>query len=231
MGYQRPCGDVYIPSSWQDHKDRNPPSSEPGTDYAVPAGTPVHAAEAGRVIDRKTSNSYATGRYVAVELDDGRTVRYLHLQSISVDVGARVARGDVLAASGASGNGSDWYYGAHVHTTLWPGGYWEAPTVDFERYVSDEPAPEPPDDDEEDDMSMKGAVYERASDGASVYLLFNEVSGEWSEHTGVPGSYNNAIAAAWQTGSWPTITESHAKVLKNALNTVQPKTPAPTSST
>ena len=37
--YQRPCGNVRISSSWQDHRNRTPPSGEPGTDYAVGVGT------------------------------------------------------------------------------------------------------------------------------------------------------------------------------------------------
>jgi murein DD-endopeptidase MepM/ murein hydrolase activator NlpD len=138
MGYMRPCGEADIPSSWADHKNRNPPSSEPGTDYAVPTGTPVQAAGTGTVVDVKPSNSYATGRYITVALDDGRTVRYLHLDHVAVDIGDVVYRGDVLGASGGSGNGSNAYYGPHVHVTLWPGAPWDAPTIDFEAHAGNE---------------------------------------------------------------------------------------------
>ena len=65
---------------------------------------------------------------------------------------------------------------------------------------------------------MKGAFYTRASDGATVNLLFNEVSGFYSEHVGGSGSYNNALAKNWETNSWPSITESHARVLKGNLD-------------
>ena len=220
-GYLRPVGDVYVPSSWQDHRDRNPPSQEPGTDYAVDVGTPVLAAGAGRISDRKTSNSYATGRYLTIALDDGRTVRYLHLNSVARNIGDRVSRGDVVGYSGASGNGSDYYYGPHVHTTLWPGPEWAAPTIDFEQYAGEEPTePEPPEEDE--DMSkMRGATYPRAADGATVRLLFNEDSGWYHEFLADSGSYVNPIAEHWETNSWPTITEAHAKVLKTSLDKVQ----------
>jgi murein DD-endopeptidase MepM/ murein hydrolase activator NlpD len=96
----------------------------------------------GIVEDAKSSNGSATGRYVAVQLDDGRTTRSLHMSSVSVSTGQRVSKGQALGKSGASGYGSDWYYGAHLHQTLWPGNIWAAPTIDFEKYVgADAPPP------------------------------------------------------------------------------------------
>lgn len=156
MGYLRPCN-APISSSWQDHKNRNPPSSEPGTDYACAYGTPILAAEAGLISDAKTTNGAATGRYVTISLDSGSTVRYLHLSSLIVSRGQRVSRGQQIAWSGASANGSDWGVGAHVHTTLWPGAIWAAPTVDFERYT------------EEDDMPLTEADV-----NAIVAAVFND---------------------------------------------------------
>lgn len=137
--YLRPCGIVPISSSWQGHKNRNPPSSEPGTDYAVVPGTPVRAAASGVIVDRKDSTTTATGRYLALRAEDGNYIRYLHLQSSAVQLGARVARGQVIAYSGASGFGSDAGYGPHVHVSLWRGGtplqLGFANSVDFENYV------------------------------------------------------------------------------------------------
>jgi murein DD-endopeptidase len=142
MGYTRP-NDAPVSASWQSHKDRNPPSSEPGTDYASAYGVAVLCAGNGTVTDRKTSNGSATGRYLTVSLDDGRTVRYLHLSSCSVGIGERVSAGQAVAIGGASGYGSDWYYGPHVHTTLWPGGIWNDPTIDFDIYIGTAPTPTP----------------------------------------------------------------------------------------
>jgi hypothetical protein len=138
-GYLLPAGNVPVSDDWQGHRNRNPPSSEPGTDYASPVGTALICAHDGQVVDRKTSPSYATGRYVTVRLDDGRTVRYLHLESVTVNVGDRVDRGQRLGWTGASANGSEYGVGAHVHTTLWPGDAWASETIDFERYVGEEP--------------------------------------------------------------------------------------------
>lgn len=92
-----------------------------------PIGTPVLAAESGRVADTGDSIGPATGRFVTIDLDDGRRVRYLHLKSRTVSVGNRVRRGQVVGYSGATGYGEeDWSWnvaetgGAHVHMTLWP---------------------------------------------------------------------------------------------------------------
>lgn len=151
MGYTFPVGDIYVPADWFNHCcERTPPSSEPGTDYASGYGTPVAAPAAGTVIDVKTTSSSATGRYVTIAFDDGRTDRQLHLSAVYVQIGYRVTAGAIVAASGASGYGSDWYYGSHLHQTLWPGTAWASQTIDFENYVgttppapTPEPEPEP----------------------------------------------------------------------------------------
>lgn len=148
--YLRPCGIVPISSSWQGHKNRNPPSGEPGTDYAVVVGTPIRAAAGGVIVDRKDSTTTATGRYLALRADDGNYIRYLHLRSSTVPLGARVARGQVIAYSGASGFGSEAGYGPHVHVSLWIGGtplqLGFTNSVDFENYVEGGPIQPPSED-------------------------------------------------------------------------------------
>ncbi len=111
-------------------------------------GTPVLAATDGRIVDRKDDTSTATGRYLALRANDGNYVRYLHLNSSAVHVGALVNRGDLIAYSGASGNGQESFYGPHVHVSMWVGttplqaGY--ANSVDFENYVGNAPTtPQP----------------------------------------------------------------------------------------
>lgn len=148
MGYQIPV--PYARStSWLTHTRRNPPSTEAGIDYFCPIGTPVRAAESGRIVDTGDSIQPATGRFVTIDLDDGHRVRYLHLSTRAVSTGQRVARGQVVGYSGATGYGEeDWSWnvnetgGAHVHMTLWrsqqysfgrgatldPGPYMDAPT-------------------------------------------------------------------------------------------------------
>jgi murein DD-endopeptidase MepM/ murein hydrolase activator NlpD len=138
-GYVRPCDD-WVSNTWQDHKNRTPPSSEPGTDYAAPYGTDLAIAESGtvRVIDH--SNGGGEGRRCSVDLDDGRRVSYIHLSAINAYHGQRVARGQTgVIWSGASGHGSDWGYDPHVHVSLWEApGMPYAQTIDFDALVEKE---------------------------------------------------------------------------------------------
>lgn len=145
MGYATPTGANEISCSWQCHRDRTPSSSEPGTDYAGPNsggyGSPALAPGNGTVVDIKTSNSGGTGRFVTIDLDDGRRTRSLHLSSVAVSVGQRVSRGQRIGAVGGSANGSDRGVGSHVHQTLWGGHYYRFgrdATVDFARFVGGE---------------------------------------------------------------------------------------------
>lgn len=170
--YLRPCGEVYISDSWQGHKNRTPPSGEPGTDYAVNVGTPVHAASDGVIRLVKTTTSSATGRIVGMAHDDGNYTRHLHLSSVAVAQGQRVSRGQLIAYSGASANGSDRGVGAHVHTSLWlntgsPTDF--AGTVDFENYVGSAPTPIP--DKESDEVFI-------ANVAGSWYLIVPQGSGK-----------------------------------------------------
>lgn len=141
MGYQRPSATPEISSSWEDHRDRTPPSQEPGTDYPCAYGSSIVAPADGVVVDIQTHNGNGTGRFVTIDLDGGRRVRSLHLSRVFVSVGQRVARGQEVGKSGASAWGKDWGVGAHVHESLWdtheyrfgPDG-----TIDFEAHVGDE---------------------------------------------------------------------------------------------
>lgn len=143
MGYHLPSNTDYVSCSWQCHRDRPTPSSEPGTDYGSAYGSPLYAPGAGTIVDYSHSNGGATGRYLTIDLDDGRRTRSLHLAEIWVTSG-RVSAGQQLGLTGASGYGDNWGYGAHVHQTLWDGWYYDfcsSCTIDFANYVgSAEPA-------------------------------------------------------------------------------------------
>ncbi|QQO39326.1 endolysin [Microbacterium phage PineapplePluto] len=118
-GYLRPVSDPSISSSWQAHKNRKPPSQEPGTDFSCAYGSLLVSPEDGVIVDAKSSTSAATGRYITIDLNDGRRVRMLHLSRLLKNVGDRVKRGEAVAVSGASARGLEWGVGAHVHVTLW----------------------------------------------------------------------------------------------------------------
>lgn len=135
---------VPVSCNWRCHKDRpNGGSPEPGTDYATAYGTDLAMAGDGRVAIVDNSAGGGEGRRLSINLDDGRRVDYIHLSRIRVSVGDRVRRGETgVCNSGASGYGNDWYYGAHVHVSLWerPGMPYRD-TIDFEKYVG---TPTPP---------------------------------------------------------------------------------------
>lgn len=120
------------------------------------------------------------------------------------------------------------------NATACPGPYLMGQLAHIEKRANEilkgNPAPAPntpnaPKSPEEDENNMKGLRYTRASDKREVYMIFNEVSGFYSEHTtGGGGPYNNPLATHWRTGSWPTITENHAAALKRNLDKVRLRT-------
>lgn len=135
MGFQLPVGDVPISASWQDHKNRNPPSTEPGTDYACAYGSLIIAVDSGYITYVKTSTSGAMGRVIEYRTDSGGDTRTIHCAEVWMSTGQRISAGQGIGISGASGYGSEWYYGPHAHQTLWPGIAWQADTIDFQKSV------------------------------------------------------------------------------------------------
>jgi murein DD-endopeptidase MepM/ murein hydrolase activator NlpD len=81
-------------------------------DFGMPIGTPITASRAGTVVEVEESHTdgqvAATGfdNFVVIRHDDGTTAIYGHLTHDGVvpNVGATVARGDVIARSGNTGN-------------------------------------------------------------------------------------------------------------------------------
>jgi murein DD-endopeptidase MepM/ murein hydrolase activator NlpD len=232
MGYALPTDTDYVSASWQSHRNRNPPSTEPGTDYASGYGSPLFAPGDGTIVDLKSSTSSATDRYLAIDLDDGRRARSLHLAEIWVHNGWRVGRGQQIGLTGASGWGSEWGYGSHVHETLWNfHGYQFCPdcTIDFAPYVGgDTPPPEPepePIPEEEDDMPKNsGYSYKRESDGQIICGILNTGSGFITEWWDGGGAYNSAMAAAFDTPTFAAISESHRNAIYASIVGVRPPT-------
>lgn len=119
-------------SSWAAHQERYPKSSEPGTDIYCDTGTEVLAPADGVIYSYGESVVPATGRWVGVDLDNGMSFRCMHHSRI-VRKSGRVRQGDVIALSGSSGYGSEFFGepsrnaafwantgGDHTHVTLWP---------------------------------------------------------------------------------------------------------------
>ncbi len=87
-----------------------------GVDYPVSVGTPIRAADGGRVIFADSAGS--AGNATVIDHGNGMVTRYFHQERISVSVGDEVAQGQVIGRSGQTGIGS----GAHLHFELRQGG-------------------------------------------------------------------------------------------------------------
>lgn len=83
-----------------------------GADFPVPEGTPVRAANHGTV--RLAEPLPLSGNAVMIDHGLGVVTSYLHLSAISVTVGQRVSKGDVVAAVGSTGLAT----GPHLHWGL-----------------------------------------------------------------------------------------------------------------
>jgi murein DD-endopeptidase MepM/ murein hydrolase activator NlpD len=81
-----------------------------GLDMAVPVGTPVHAPAAG-IVTFAQPDLVLTGGTVLIDHGYGLSSSFLHMSRLDVKVGKRVARGEVIGASGMTGRAS----GPHVH--------------------------------------------------------------------------------------------------------------------
>jgi murein DD-endopeptidase MepM/ murein hydrolase activator NlpD len=80
-----------------------------GIDYSVPRGTPVVAANSGRVA--LVAEFFFPGRLVVIDHGLGLYTLYFHLDDVSVAEGARVERGDPIGTVGATGRAT----GPHLH--------------------------------------------------------------------------------------------------------------------
>jgi murein DD-endopeptidase MepM/ murein hydrolase activator NlpD len=80
-----------------------------GIDIAVPTGTPVHAAQSGRVIFAGWMGGY--GNLVVIDHGGGLATAYGHNSSIAAGNGQSVAQGQVIAYAGSTGNST----GPHLH--------------------------------------------------------------------------------------------------------------------
>jgi len=81
-----------------------------GVDVAAPGGTPVAAAAPGTIV--LAEDLYFTGNTVIIDHGWGFSTTYSHLKEISVAVGDRVARSQVIGALGQTGRATgphlDW---------------------------------------------------------------------------------------------------------------------------
>lgn len=86
-----------------------PRSPHAGIDYSADAGTPVVAANAGRVA--LVAEHFFPGRLVVIDHGLGLYTLYFHLERAEVAEEARVERGQIIGRVGASGRAT----GPHLH--------------------------------------------------------------------------------------------------------------------
>jgi murein DD-endopeptidase MepM/ murein hydrolase activator NlpD len=92
-----------------------------GVDFAAPVGTPVFAAEKGKVAAVGNQDNYcyrgAYGKFVVIEHENNLTTLYAHLSLQTVKGGAQVERGELIGYIGRTGYAT----GPHLHFTVYAG--------------------------------------------------------------------------------------------------------------
>jgi murein DD-endopeptidase MepM/ murein hydrolase activator NlpD len=86
-----------------------PRAPHSGTDLRATTGTPIHAANRGRVVLAK--DLFFSGNAVFIDHGLGVYSAYLHLSELRVPVGAMVERGQLIGLAGATGRVT----GPHLH--------------------------------------------------------------------------------------------------------------------
>ena len=81
-----------------------------GMDFKTPTGSPVVAPRAG-IITRTNWRRSTNGYCLEMQYSDGVRARFLHLSSVKVRPGQRLAAGAVLAATGNTGRST----APHLH--------------------------------------------------------------------------------------------------------------------
>jgi murein DD-endopeptidase MepM/ murein hydrolase activator NlpD len=84
-------------------------SCHPGIDIGVPAGTPIRAADGGRVVIAGWTGGY--GNYTCIQHTSSLSSCYGHQSAILVSVGQNVSQGQVIGRVGCTGL----CFGDHLH--------------------------------------------------------------------------------------------------------------------
>jgi len=108
--------DITSPFGYRRIINGTPRAPHTGVDLRAPLGTPVLAANHGRVA--LTGDFFFSGKSVVLDHGGGLYTMYFHLSELRVDAGAEVHRGDVIGLSGMTGRvtGPHLHWGARVNS-------------------------------------------------------------------------------------------------------------------
>ena len=84
--------------------------AHPGLDIAIPTGSYIRAAGAGRVVEVGEADSIF-GKYVRIDHGNGYVTLYAHASHTSVQLGEEVRKSEVIALSGSTGEST----APHLH--------------------------------------------------------------------------------------------------------------------
>lgn len=80
-----------------------------GIDISAPAGTPIYAADGGKVVFAEWMSGY--GKLIRIDHGNGYVTCYAHCSQLYKDEGDYVSQGELIAAVGSTGNST----GNHLH--------------------------------------------------------------------------------------------------------------------
>jgi murein DD-endopeptidase MepM/ murein hydrolase activator NlpD len=92
--------------------NKQPRKPHSGLDIAAPRGTPVHSPAPAVVIN--TGSYFFNGNSVFLDHGQGMITMYCHMDSITVEEGQQVTRGEVIGTVGMSGRVT----GPHLHWSV-----------------------------------------------------------------------------------------------------------------
>jgi murein DD-endopeptidase MepM/ murein hydrolase activator NlpD len=87
-----------------------------GLDIAAPEGTPIRAADSGKVVLMAWTGGY--GNYTCIQHTSSLASCYAHQSRYGTSVGANVSKGQVIGYVGNTGHS----FGAHLHFEARVGG-------------------------------------------------------------------------------------------------------------
>lgn len=180
-----------ITHDFQRHITRRPASKNPGTDYAVPTGTPIKAVADGTISGIVATFTGSGGRMIFQSFPSGHNADYLHLSRIDVVPGQAVKQGQIIGLSGASGLGKENGYGPHLHFSFRVGGKstMGAGNIDYEVFLGSPSKPTTP------TTPTRPSLRRGAPAGADVLYLQNKLG---VNPTGPFGPKTHAAVVAFQ---------------------------------